>query len=113
MRIGRPLGLMSLLFGILLIPLAVHIPGSWIYERLAVRAAFGERGRTQNVKVVSIKKPSTVTFSNGQRVDVGSSPALVSAAFQILVCLPLVGCYVFLVRRYGPQWFSTGHPTET
>jgi hypothetical protein len=104
----RLIAMMCILFGVLLIPLSVHVPGSWMYERLAVRAAFGERADAQQVTVVSITKPSTVTFSNGQRIDVGGSPALISTAFQIIVCLPLVGCYVFVVRRYGPEWTRGG-----
>src|SRR5436309_1401774 len=70
-------------FGFISIWALLLPPANWIYGRLAIHAAFGQMsGSLHPVSVTSIKKPSTVTFSNGVVADVGYFPAAVSSAFH-------------------------------
>ena len=87
---------------ILMVP---AIPGVWIYNRVALGIAFGsERAAREHITVWRITKPSTITFSNGRRIDVGMTPAVVSNVFHVAVAIPLVVAYILLIRRRGPQW---------
>lgn len=84
-------------FSIWALPL---LPAKWIYDRLAIHAAFGQAsGSLPRVSVTSIQKPSTVTFSNGVVADVGYLPAVVSNAFHIVVSLVGQGFYIYKFRR--------------
>jgi len=85
------------------------IPTGWIYDYFALRVAFGsEQAAREHITVRDIEKPSTVTFSNGKRLDVGAKPAVISSIFRIAATIPLVVGYIFLIRRYSPKWFRAG-----
>ena len=76
------------------------LPAAWIYDRLAIRAAFGQTGGPPpGVTVTGIEKPSTVTFSNGVVADVGYLPAAAMSAFHLVVSVVGSGCYVYKFRR--------------
>lgn len=78
-----------------LIPALLLLPADWIYERLAIRAALGQDASSlPAVTVQSIKKPSTVTLSNGVVLDVGYWPARISSGFWVVTTLVGVGVYV-------------------
>src|SRR4051812_46787809 len=99
------------LIGVLVV-WSVWIPRIWIYKELALRIAFGsERASQEHITVGQITKPSTVTFSNGEKIDVGMKPALFSTIFFLVAGpLVLVG-YIRLLKRYGPKWIEW-HPTR-
>lgn len=76
------------------------LPAAWIYDRLALRAAFGQTGGSPpGVAVTSIEKPSTVTFSNGVVADVGYLPAAAMSAFHLVVSAVGSGFYIYRFRR--------------
>ena len=86
--------------GLFLIPSLLLLPADWIYDRLAIRAAFGQdAGSLPEVTVQSIKKPSTVTFSNGIVVNVGYWPARISSGFWVVTTLAGVGVYIHGLRH--------------
>src|SRR4051794_26284648 len=86
--------------GFVLLWALLLLPANWIYGRLVVRAAFGQTGASlPPVQVVSIKKPSTVTFSNGVVADVGYFPAAVSSTFHLVAFVLGGGLYVYKFRR--------------
>jgi hypothetical protein len=111
-KIWRSLVLTSILFGGLVLVIVLTPPTVWLYDWLAVEVAFGrERAAREHITVEYITKPSTVTFSNGERIDVGLKPAVVSTIFRIGATALLLVCYGLLVMRCGPKWFriaSTG-----
>src|SRR4051794_32882182 len=86
------------LIGIALVA-AINIPAVWIYEELALRIAFGpERASREHITVEQITKPSTVTFSNGEKIDVGMKPAIFSGIFRLAVTGPIMFGYYLLLR---------------
>jgi hypothetical protein len=86
--------------GLFLIPALLLLPADWIYDRLAIRSAFNQDGvPSPSVSVTSIKKPSTVTFSNGAVVDVGYWPATISSAFWVMTTIAGAAFYIFILRR--------------
>jgi hypothetical protein len=86
--------------GLFLIPALLLLPADWIYDSLAIRSAFGQDGvLLPPVSVESIKKPSTVTFSNGAVVDVGYWPATISSGFWVMSSVAGAGLYVCGLRR--------------
>ena len=94
--------------GFLILPVvnSLSIP---IYNHVALQTAFGpDRAARDHITVQHITKPSTVTFSNGERIDVGKGPAIVSTLFFLAVGIPLLVCYIVLICRYSPQWFREG-----
>jgi len=104
------MGIVVLIFlgGFLILPL-VNVPTIWIYNHVALQIAFGpDRAARDHITVQHITKPSTVTFSNAERIDVGKGPATVSALFFLAVGIPLLVCYIVLICRYSPQWFREG-----
>ena len=104
------MGIVVLIFlgGFLILPL-VNVPTIWIYNHVALQIAFGpDRAARDHITVKHITKPSTVTFSNGERIDVGKGPAIVSLLFLLAAGIPLLVCYIVLICRYGPQWFRDG-----
>ena len=106
-RIKRITALSLLLFGGFAIFILLGIPSWWIYDALAVRKAFGSE-RPAGVKVERIKKPYTVTFSNGKTVDVGAMPATLSNLFHFVTGIPAVLGYFYFINRHGPEWFRSG-----
>ena len=91
------------------------IPTSWIYDTLALRIAFGPvRAAQEHITVQKITKPSTVTFSNGEQIDVGMKPAVFSCIFRFGATIPLLICYLLLIKRCGPKWihWSSGRCVE-
>ena len=108
-QIARILVLSAFVLGGFAIPMLLNIPSYWIYSRLSLRAAFGsDPAARRGVTVQQIAKPSTVTFSNGKRVDVGMMPATISNLFLLGTALPGLVLYVLLLRRHGPEWFRSG-----
>ena len=86
--------------GLFLIPALLLLPADWIYDGLAIRSAFGQdEAPLPSISVTSIKKPSTVTFSNGVVADVGYWPARISSACWVLSSLAGCALYVFILRR--------------
>ena len=84
-------------FSIWIVPL---LPAAWIYDRLAIHAAFGHTsGSLTGISVTRIEKPSTVTFSNGVVADVGYFPAVAMNAFHIAVSGVGSGFYIYKFRR--------------
>ena len=89
-----------LVFGLFLIPALLLLPADWIYDRLAIRATFGQDADSlPAVTVQSIKKPSTVTFSNGIVMDVGYWPARISSGFWVVATLAGVWVYIHGLRH--------------
>jgi hypothetical protein len=94
--------------GFLIFPL-VNVPSIWIYDHVALQTAFGsDRAARDRITVQHIRKPSTVTFSNGERIDVGKGPAIASTLFFLAVAIPLLVGYIVLICKYSPQWFREG-----
>jgi hypothetical protein len=90
---------------------SIMIPTAWIYDTLALQIAFGsERASREHITVEKITKPSTVTFSNGEQVDVGMKPAVFASVFRVVVTIPLMLGYMFLVKRCGPKWIQWNSP---
>jgi hypothetical protein len=84
-------------FSIWIVPL---LPAAWIYDRLAIHAAFGHTsGSLAGISVTSVEKPCTVTFSNGVVADVGYLPAVAMHAFHIVVSVAGSGFYIYKFRR--------------
>jgi hypothetical protein len=106
-RIRRILTLSLLLCGGLAILMLSSIPSWWVYNYLAVRKAFGP-APPAGVKVEQIKKPHTVTFSNGKTVDVGAVPATLSNVAHFGLGIPAVLVYFYVIMRKGPAWFRSG-----
>jgi hypothetical protein len=99
-RIRNVLHAILLGYGFFLIWALLLLPANWIYERLAIRAAFGQTSDSPPpVSVTSIKKHSTVTFSNGVVGDVGYVPAAVSSSFHIVAFVVGGGFYIYKFRR--------------
>jgi len=104
----RSIVVLIFLGGFLIFPL-VNVASIWIYNYVALDIAFGsDRAARDHITVQHIKKPSTVTFSSGERIDVGTGPATVSTLFLLAVGIPLLVCYIVLISRYSPQWFRDG-----
>ena len=94
--------------GFLILPLVNFVSIS-IYNHVALQIAFGpDRPARDHITVQHITKPSTVTFSNGERIDVGNGPATAGSLFFLAVGIPLLVCYIVLICRYSPQWFREG-----
>jgi hypothetical protein len=106
-RIKRILVLSFLLCGGPIIFVVLTLPSSWIYDDLAVRKAFGTHAPA-GLAVQQIKKPYTVTFSNGQIADVGPIPAIIGNLFHFGIGIPAVLTYFYLIKRAGPEWFRSG-----
>ena len=99
-RIGKVLHASVLGFGLFCIWAVPLLPVAWIYNRLAIRAAFGpNRSALGPITVKSIQKPSTVTFSNGVSADVGYLPGVASSAFHLVVSVAGIGLYIYKFRR--------------
>lgn len=91
--------------GFLIFPLA-NFASIFVYNHVAVQTAFGpDRAAREHITVQQIKKPSTVTFSNGERIDVGMGPATASSLFFLGAGIPLLIGYIVLMSRYSPLWF--------
>src|ERR1041385_1339967 len=74
-----------------------------------LRIAFGsDPTARKGIKVKSIKKPPTVTFSNGKSVDVGLRPEIGYNVCHFGILIPFMIWYICLVRRHGPEWFRSG-----
>ncbi len=85
------------------------LPGFWVYNHIPLRIAFGsDPTARKGIKVKSIKKPPTVTFSNGKSVDVGLRPAIGYNVCHFGILIPFMIWYICLVRRHGPEWFRSG-----
>ena len=99
-RIGKVLHASLIGMGLISIWAVMLLPTHWIYDHLAIRAAFGRKSSSLGqITVQSIKKPSTVTFSNGVITDVGYVPAAVSSAFHVVAFVGGAGVYVYKLRR--------------
>ena len=102
MRIGKMMQAILIGWGLFSIWAVMLLPANWVYNRLAIRAAFGRDGgppaRAQ-VTVKEVRKPHTVTFSNGVVADVGYVPGAVSSAFHVIGSLTGMGVYVWVLRR--------------
>jgi hypothetical protein len=105
--VKRIIVLSLLLSGALAIFIFSSIPSWWVYNHVAVRKAFGSAAPL-GVKVQEIKKPYTVTFSNGTTADVGPLPANLSNLAHLGLGIPAALAYAYLIYRRGPQWFRSG-----
>src|SRR5262245_13851636 len=100
-RLKRIAVLSLLLSGGLAVFMFSSIPSWWLYNRVALRKAFGSEVPV-GVKVEQIEKPYSVTFSNGKKADVGSMPATLSNVAHFGLGLPAVLVYFYLIKRHGP-----------
>ena len=95
-------------FSIWIVPL---LPAAWIYDRLAIHAAFGHTsGSVAGISVTSIEKPCTVTFSNGVVADVGYLPAVAMNAFHIVVSGVGSAFYIYKFRRQVRLFINATSP---
>lgn len=89
-------------FGFLFIyVLLLWLSCNWVFNQVALRVAFGsECAARERITVDHVTKPSTVTFSNGQSVDVGMAPARAVVLCAGVGLIPYLLCVRYLVRSY-------------
>ena len=89
-----------LVIGFTLIWALSLLAGGWIYDRLAIRVAFGHwRVGGRAIAVTNIKKPYAVTFSNGVVADVGYLPAAAMDVVSLAGSVIGGGLYAYRFRR--------------
>jgi len=81
----------------------IWFPSAWVFNQVALRVAFTpEQIARERITVDHVTKPSTVTFSNGQSVDVGYAPARPAGACTLILVLPFMLFMRYFIKRWLP-----------
>ncbi len=88
--------LIGVLYGAVLV-----VATMWLQRHLALRAAYPDSADREGVRVVQLTKPSTVTFSNGDSIDVGPWPWRVTPCVAVPALLAGLAALGALGARWG------------
>jgi ABC-type Na+ efflux pump permease subunit len=108
-EIKRPGLLLALVLVGVLYGAALVTATMWLQRRLALRAAYPDPADREGVHVVLVTKPSTVTFSNGESVDVGPWPWRVTPC----VTVPALLAGLAALGALGARWGMVATPVRS
>jgi hypothetical protein len=110
---GRELRVLTLMFVTWgAIAAASFTVNYFTFQRMALRTAYSrERIAREHIHIVKVEKPSTVTFSTGEVVDVGRTPGHVAGAAGfiaavggiLLTLAPLFQCYPDIFGKFNSR----------